>query len=166
MSKRKIIKLRDCKTKKWTGDKFVVISLYDSPFYLSLKKNDEYLYEEYRDLVNSTCPWVKQQYTKRKCCSFKTFYNLYLSIKTEYKDKPRNRIIFHKGFDEHIIQDGQHRASILLYLNENTEILRDGRLGLLVKKEHYNNNTLYYYIIIQNKIKSIYYYIKHSIFRL
>ena len=46
-----------------------------------LKENNEELYETYRTLLNSTCGWIKKNYNKRKCRSYKSFKELYLSIK-------------------------------------------------------------------------------------
>lgn len=132
MSKRKQVSLKECYTNIWTGHEFVKIPLHESPFYVSLKENNEELYETHRTLLNSTCGWIKKNYNKRKCRSYKSFKELYLSIKNNGWDS-KSFLRFVRGFREHIISDGQHRACILLHLNKNTKILRDGRIGTLRK---------------------------------
>lgn len=126
-----IYPLRDMQTNLWDGSKFYATNILNSFFYLSLKEKNRNIYDEYRELVNTTCRRVYKRRPKTKVAPYETFYSIYEDIRDNGYEHG-SRIRFGPGRKDRgdMITDGQHRASILLYLDINIQIKCNGRTAV------------------------------------
>ncbi len=129
--KNGIYSLGEMRTNLWDGKKFYTTSIFNSFFYRSLVEKDRRMYDEYRELVNTTCRRVYKRRPKTKVAPYETFYSIYEDIRDNGYEHG-SRIRFGPGRKGHgdIITDGQHRASILLYLDKDIEIKIKGRYAM------------------------------------
>lgn len=121
--------LRDMQTNLWDGSKFYATNILNSFFYLSLKEKNRKIYDEYRELVNTTHPRrIKNK--KTHVASYENFYSIYENIRDNGFEK-NSYIKFGLGRKNQgdLISDGQHRAAILLYLDYNLKICVNRRRG-------------------------------------
>ena len=73
--------LRDMQTNLWDGSKFYATNILNSFFYLSLKEKNRNIYDEYRELVNTTCKRVYKRRPNTKVAPYETFYSIYEDIR-------------------------------------------------------------------------------------
>jgi len=124
--------LSELRTNLWDGEEFYATGILNSFFYRSLVEKDRHIYDEYRELVNTTHPdRIKNK--KPHIASYENFYAIYEDI----RDMGYERGSFIKlgpgrKNQGDIILDGQHRASILLYLDFDIEIRVRGRRAVPV----------------------------------
>ena len=122
MRKSKRGELKKMKTNLWDGLKFNVHPIRESFFYRSLVGGDRKLYDDYRELTNSTCGWVKRR-SHRRVSSYEEFVELFNDIRDNGWDvKSYIQLGKRRRGESDLIQDGQHRASILLFLDENIKV--------------------------------------------
>ncbi len=95
--------------------KFEKTLIHNSPFYLSLVNNDRKIYDEYRDYINKN--------TASVCGPYEEFIELYKTIRDYGYDQsyPIKVEGSRKRF-RHGMTDGQHRASILLFIDETIKV--------------------------------------------
>jgi len=128
-----IYSLRDMRTNLWDGVywKFYSTNILNSFFYLSLKEKNRDIYDEYRNLVNTQCRKIIRRRPKTKVAPYETFYSIYEDIRDNGFEQ-NSCITFGPGRKDRgdMITDGQHRASILLYLDINIQIKCNGRTAV------------------------------------
>ena len=72
--------LRNLRTNLWDGNDFYTVGIHESFFYKSLIENNRTIYDEYRELVNTTHPRrIKNK--KSRVASFENFYSIYEDIR-------------------------------------------------------------------------------------
>ena len=114
--------LRELRTNLWDGKEFYATSILNSFFYRSLVEKDRHIYDEYRELVNTTHPdRIKNK--KPHIASYENFYAIYEDI-CDNGYEHGSLITLGPGRKNmgDVIYDGQHRASILLYLDFDIKI--------------------------------------------
>ena len=123
--------LRDMQTNLWDGSKFYATNILNSFFYLSLKEKNRNIYDEYRELVNTTCKRVYKRRPNTKVAPYETFYSIYEDIRDNGFETD-SYVKFGLGRKDmgNLITDGQHRASILLYLDIDIQIKCNGRTAV------------------------------------
>ena len=127
-----IYSLREMRTNLWDGKDFYTVNIAESFFYKSLVENDRTIYDDYRELVNTTHPRrIKNK--KTRVASYENFYGIYGDIRDNGYERG-SYIRFGPGRKDQgdIISDGQHRASILLYLDFDIKIRTRGRRAVPV----------------------------------
>jgi hypothetical protein len=95
--------------------RFEEVSIYESPFYISLVNNDRKVYDEYRDYINKNTSFV--------CCAYEEFTELYKTIRDNGYDQ--SQPIKVSGSWKRLrsrVVDGQHRAAILLFIDESIKV--------------------------------------------
>ena len=113
-----VYNIKDFTVDVWNGNSFENISILKSPFYLSLVKNSKKIYNEYRDLFHTSR-------RKNRICSYEDFIDLMESIKNN--GFSTNSALTHWKSRRVIrLKDGQHRASILLFLDINSKVQKHG----------------------------------------
>lgn len=110
------IPLRSLKVDKFNGIRFETKPLEESAFYISLRNNDRGVYDDYRNSVLK----------KGTCCSWEEYRALLKSVEAGWKEDEHLLISSNpRRTAELRLSDGQHRASILLYLRPDTEVTID-----------------------------------------
>ena len=115
--------LKEYNFHKWQGWRFRECSILKSPFYLALIHEDRKIYDEYRDSV--------MQSTQFNVCTYEDFIKLYESIR-DFGYDPKSFILLDKRHPKRII-DGQHRAAILLFIDENVKVRIDNTKKQMIK---------------------------------
>jgi len=113
-----VYNIKDFTVDLWNGKSWEHTSILKSPFYLSLVKNSRKIYDDYRDLFHTT-------HTKNTVCSYEDFIDLMESIKNN-GFSPNSALTHWKSKNVIRLQDGQHRASILLFLDINSKLEKHG----------------------------------------
>jgi hypothetical protein len=112
--------LKDFEVTIWNGKRMVAHPIQESFFYRALVENNSKLYNEYADLVHSSYPSMLRG-QRQKIISFKAFVAILMDIRDNgWRRIPLRIVDGRKGGLE--ILDGQHRASILLFLDEDVKI--------------------------------------------
>jgi len=122
--------IRDFTTDIWNGKSFERTSILKSPFYLSLVKNSKKIYDDYRDLFHTTR-------RKNRICSYEDFIDLMESIKNNGFSNS-STLTHWKSRREIRLKDGQHRASILLFLDNNAKVKKNGNKLYPISSEERN----------------------------
>lgn len=113
----------------WDGIRMNKLPIQESFFYRSLLENDRSLYDYYSQLVNTTYPKLTDP-----VASYKEFYSLFESIRDDGWKETETITFSHLRGQGNVITDGQHRASILLYLDGDSKLKRTGRFAIPVNK--------------------------------
>jgi hypothetical protein len=113
--------LKDFEVTIWNGkNRMVVHPIQESFFYRALVENNPKLYNEYVDLVHSSYPPMLRG-QRQKIISFKAFVVILMDIRDNgWRPVPLKIVGGRKGANR--ILDGQHRASILLFLDGGVKI--------------------------------------------
>lgn len=120
------------RTNLWNGKDFYAVNIAESFFYKSLVEKNRTIYDDYRELVNTTHPRrIKNK--KTRVVSYENFYSIYEDIRDNgYIASSSIKFGLGRKNQGDLIANGQHRASILLYLDFDIEIRVRGRRAVPV----------------------------------